>query len=152
MNRRHPIRSLGLGASLGLCGVLCCGPLAAAGPAASGAAVDAAARYKQERAACLDGSAGQDRDACLREAVAAQARSRRGVATPDADAAALQRNATKRCDALPDDDRKACMARMQGKGSTSGSVAGGGILRELVTVTPTGAASAATPASRSSAP
>jgi hypothetical protein len=46
---------------------------------------------------------------------------------------AFEQNAQKRCQALPDDDRRACLARMRGHGSTSGSVSGGGIYRELVT-------------------
>jgi hypothetical protein len=46
---------------------------------------------------------------------------------------ALLRNALKRCEPLPEQDRKDCLARMQGQGTTSGSVAGGGIYRELVT-------------------
>lgn len=44
------------------------------------------------------------------------------------------RNALKRCDPLPEPERQECMARMQGEGTTQGSVASGGILRELTTV------------------
>jgi len=42
-----------------------------------------------------------------------------------------------------DEDRAACEARMMGHGTTSGSAAAGGILRELEVTTP-----AATPAPR----
>ena len=46
---------------------------------------------------------------------------------------------------LPDEERQACEARIRGLGTTSGSVAGGGILRQLVTIevgpTPTDSAS-----------
>ena len=59
------------------------------------------------------------------------------------------RNALKRCEPLPEPDRSGCVARIQGNGTTSGSVAGGGISRELVTreialpTTPTAAGPAA---------
>ena len=46
---------------------------------------------------------------------------------------AFEQNAQSRCQALPNDDRRACLARMQGHGSSSGSVSGGGVLRELTT-------------------
>ena len=46
------------------------------------------------------------------------------------------RNALKRCEPLSEPDRGDCVARMQGGGTTSGSVAGGGIYRELVTREP----------------
>lgn len=47
----------------------------------------------------------------------------------------LARNALKRCEPLSEPDRTDCVARMQGQGTTSGSVASGGIYRELVTRT-----------------
>jgi hypothetical protein len=89
------------------------------------------ARYEQERAACLSGQTSQDRTTCLREAGAAYAQA--GKRGGDASGAEQQRNAAKRCEPLPDAERRDCMARMQGQGTTSGSVAGGGISRELVT-------------------
>jgi hypothetical protein len=108
-----------------------CAPTLAQGAAANG---DAATTYQRERAACLSIQSAEDRATCLREAAAAQAQRRKGVA-PD-DTAAFERNALQRCDALAGDDRVACVARMQGQGSMSGSVSGGGILREKVTVVP----------------
>jgi hypothetical protein len=108
-----------------------CAPTLAQGVSAS---ADAGAVYQRERAACLSIQSAEDRATCLREAAAAQAQRRKGVA-PDDDAA-FERNAQQRCDRLPGDDRKACVARMQGQGSTSGSVSGGGILREQVIVVP----------------
>lgn len=45
----------------------------------------------------------------------------------------LVQNAMRRCDPLPPTDKQACLARMSGAGTVSGSVAAGGILRELVT-------------------
>jgi hypothetical protein len=80
---------------------------------------------------CTSGQSNQDRATCLREAGAAFAEAKRdGLAdgsTP------YVRNALQRCERLPDEDRRACVSRMQGQGTTSGSVAGGGIYRELVT-------------------
>ncbi len=111
-------------------------------PARAGVTAAQQARYQQERAACLNGRSNQDRATCLKEAEAAFAEIKRGKLTDDPEANA--RNARQRCNALPGDDRKACLARIEGQGTTSGSVAGGGILREMVTVEP--AASAPRPA------
>jgi hypothetical protein len=122
---------LGLGLTLGL---------AAAAPAFA-AMSEAQTRYQQERAVCANGQSNQSRDTCLKEAGAAYAEARKGElgesATPDV------RNASKRCKPLSGDERRDCMARMQGAGTTSGSAASGGILRELVTTEPAPAASAA---------
>lgn len=112
--------------------------------AADGAANEARTRYQQERAACLAAGTGQDRETCLREAGAALAAARQGKLEP-ADTEDYARNALKRCMPLPDEERQACEARIRGFGTTSGSVAGGGILRQLVTIevgpTPTDSAS-----------
>lgn len=88
-------------------------------------------RFKQERALCLSGQSAQDRSTCLKEAGAALAEARRGGL--DSDPALYQRNQQQRCDSLRGDDQRDCLARMRGRGSSQGSVAGGGILRELVT-------------------
>lgn len=92
---------------------------------------DARARYQQDRAVCESGQSNQDRATCLREAGAALEESRRGRL--DDGPAQYQQNALIRCNALPAEDRDACQARMQGQGVTRGSVAEGGIYRELVT-------------------
>ena len=94
-----------------------CAPTQAQGNAAS---VDASAIYQRERAACLSMASAEDRATCLREAAAAQAQRRRGAAPEDT--SAFERNALLRCDALSGDERTDCVARMQGQGSTSGSV------------------------------
>ena len=128
---------------------------AVAGPAA--AAFDktelaaAQSRHRQERAACLSGQASQDLKTCLREADAAYAQARKGDLNDGA--AAYTRNSVQRCEALPAMDRQACVARIQGQGSTSGSVAGGGIYRELVirdsaNPVPASSAAASAPAAR----
>ena len=104
----------------------------------------AQARYQQERAICLAGQSPQDRATCLKEAGAALAEARRG--NLDSDPASYLANQQHRCDRLSGDEQRDCLARMRGRGTTQGSVAGGGILRELVTrevmVPPAAAASA----------
>lgn len=102
-----------------------------AAPAGGSSALsDATSRYRQERAACLNGETSQDRATCLREAGAALQEARRGSVESNPDYAA---NALRRCDKLPEPDRADCVARMHGRGSVSGSVEGGGLYRELVT-------------------
>lgn len=90
-----------------------------------------AARYEVERAACLRGQSAQSVDTCLLEAkaVRSQAGRRAQLDTP----ARLESNKLERCQTLPDPLRGDCIARMKGEGKVSGSVAEGGILRELVT-------------------
>ena len=95
------------------------------------AIAQANARYQQERAACLKGATNQDRSTCLTEAGAAYNQAKReGFPDTSAQNAANQR---QRCERLPEADRTDCVARMQGKGTTTGTAAGGGIYRELVT-------------------
>ena len=95
----------------------------------------AQAIYQQDRAACLSGQTNQDRATCLREAGAALQEARRGGL--DDRRGEYERNRLLRCDSQPAEYRQDCVRRMSGEGTISGSVAGGGILRELVTpVTP----------------
>jgi hypothetical protein len=116
------------------------------------AAAEARARYLSERAVCTSGQSQQDRATCLQEAAAAYAEARKGT-LDSGTADTIRANQLKRCEALPDPERKDCLARMQGSGTTSGSAATGGIYRELVTRTvgPAVSASAAA-ASAASAP
>lgn len=130
--------------------LMLCAGLASGAALAAPAAPDARARYDQERAVCLSGQSNQDRATCLREAGAAYADA--GNRGADVGAAQYQKNATRRCDGLPDADRHDCMARMQGQGTTSGSVAAGGISRELVTREVGGVPVAAAPVPAASAP
>jgi hypothetical protein len=90
---------------------------------------DANARYQAERATCMNGQSNQARETCLKEAGAALQESRRGRLSDDQ--AADHQNALLRCNALPVDDRDACQRRIEGEGTTSGSVLQGGLLREL---------------------
>jgi hypothetical protein len=123
---RDPVcRALTLGAS---------GFLVATSAALAAGAYDPAAsqsRYQAERNGCLSGQSQQDQATCLREAAAAREAARRGQL--DNGAADYQRNALARCQPLPADQRADCVDRMQGRGTTSGSVGEGGIYREKVT-------------------
>jgi len=104
------------------------------GTAASAGAVprsEAQATFQRDRAACIEGLTGQDRATCMREAAAALQEARRGrLADGDGQ---FERNRLLRCERQPVEDRQDCVRRMNGEGTTSGSVQGGGILRELVT-------------------
>lgn len=104
-------------------------------------AADARAIYQRELAVCNGPAPNQGRATCLKEANAAYAQNRHAAAGNGG--ADYKRNASRRCDAVPGPDGDACRAMMAGHGSTSGSVAGGGILRELVTPTPAASSAAA---------
>jgi hypothetical protein len=96
---------------------------------------EAQARYRQESAFCKSGQSQQDFATCMREAGAALQENRRNnLSTPAP--TTLARNTEDRCGVLSGDERLACQARMEGMGTTSGSVAGGGVLREIVIVKP----------------
>lgn len=99
--------------------------------ASTGVASEIQARYEQDRAKCLSGKSNQDQATCLKEAGAARDAANQGQLN-DGDAK-YKRNATARCDALSGDEATDCLARMKGKGTTSGSVEAGGIYRETVT-------------------
>lgn len=102
--------------------------------AAAADMAEAKARYQQERATCMSGESHQDRATCLREAGAALAESKRG--NLGGGMGQYEQNQLRRCDAHPAEDREDCLRRMRGEGTTSGSVEGGGIYRELRTTTP----------------
>ena len=120
--------------SLVLCAGLVVQGAMAADPVRS-ADADLQAKYQRERAACMNGqTTNEDRAACLREAAAALAEARRGNLTDGQ--GQLGKNAKDRCNVLSGDERADCIARTNGEGSVSGSVGGGGILREKVTIVP----------------
>lgn len=112
------LSSLALGAAISLLG-------------ATAALADARSDYQRDRAACMAGQTSQDRATCLKEAGAALQEARRGrLETRDSQ---YEQNRLSRCDRQPAQDRPDCIRRMNGEGTVSGSVDGGGILRELVT-------------------
>lgn len=108
--------------------------LASLGSAAVVSAADTArATYERERAACLSGQSGQDRATCLREAAAAYQEARSPRRGPALSEDRYAQNALARCQPLSPPDRAECERRMR-SGTSSGSVTGGGILRELHTI------------------
>ena len=89
--------------------------------------------YAIDRQTCLEQRSGQELAPCLKEAgaVLTQRDGLGASVSPEQ----LQRNRLMRCDAFKGDDHADCIARTQGMGTVTGSVGGGGILRELVTTT-----------------
>lgn len=88
--------------------------------------------YRREVQACRSGASHQAVETCLKEARNAQAARRRGaleLAGED-----YKANALARCEPFAGENRAACEARVMGFGGTSGSVAGGGLLRWVETV------------------
>jgi hypothetical protein len=94
---------------------------------------DIQATYEHDRAKCLSGQSNEDQATCLKEAGAARDEAKRGQLTEDG--TAFHKNAKERCDALSGDEKRDCISRAKGGGIVSGSVAGGGIIRETVTTT-----------------
>lgn len=97
-----------------------------------GAELDTTGRYQSEVRACMDGRTAADQATCLKEARNAQAAKKRGQL--DDAGERYRANARARCDVLGGEEKAACEARMMGYGNVSGSVAGGGVLREVETV------------------
>ena len=94
--------------------------------------IDASGSFQIEMQACMNGRTQQDRDTCMKEARNAQADKKRGVL--DNAGAQFDANAMARCDALQGEENAACQARVLGYGNTDGSVAGGGVIRQVETV------------------
>jgi hypothetical protein len=105
---------------------------ALAGP--SPASAEAQARYREDMAVCASGQSNQPASVCRTEARNALAEAQRGglIDVPSEYA----RNAVVRCAEFQGDDRSACEARVRNPTRLDGSVEGGGLLRETVTVTP----------------
>lgn len=89
--------------------------------------------YAQDRAFCNSGQSSQDRATCLREAGAAAQEASKGNLSE-----ASEQTKFARCDYHKNpEDREYCIRRMRGEGTVSGSVDGGGLMRELtVTIKP----------------
>jgi hypothetical protein len=107
----------------------------AAPPAAPTEFQKAEARYKAERAACIEQRSNQDRETCLKEAGAVLAEARAAAARPSNPQAEpdYTANALARCERVPERDRADCRRMVQGQGSREGSVAEGAISYQLVT-------------------
>lgn len=134
-------------AAAALAGALACPPLWAA-DAAAASKKGADAQYLKDRADCEAGRTAEDRVTCLKEAGAAQQERRKRTLD---NSGSPQANAADRCNVLPAKDKADCLARVQGptgsnqRVTTTGSVAGGGVLKETTTTTP-GAVFVITPA------
>lgn len=94
--------------------------------------IDASGNYRSEVQACNSGQTQEARDTCLREA--RNARADKQQRAPGATGNDLGANALARCEPLGGEEKAACQARVMGYGETSGSVAGGGVLRQVETV------------------
>jgi hypothetical protein len=88
--------------------------------------------YQQARQACLSGQTYESKEVCLKEAAAAAGEAKKGNLTDTPDR--YRQNALARCNGLPPDDRDACVRRVEGDGTASGSVGEGGIYRETRTI------------------
>jgi hypothetical protein len=91
------------------------------------------AQPAQERTNCSVSNPVIGHATCVKEARNARAEIRRGKMNETWQAPDFERHALLRCNVHTGDDKADCIARIQGKGRTHGSVAGGGILRELTT-------------------
>ena len=100
--------------------------------AADAAQADPAkAQYDAERARCMSGTTGQDQASCLKSAGAAYDSAKAGrLKDPNTD---FRDNALRRCAALAGADRTDCESRVDGQGTSSGSVKDGGVVKETVT-------------------
>ncbi|TFZ05108.1 hypothetical protein EZ313_00025 [Ramlibacter henchirensis] len=133
MKRKHPMRSRKGLLSFAAASLLAMTAATAqvAGVGATG--IDATGQYQSEVQACRDGRTQQDIDTCLREARNAEAERRKG--TLRVQGADHHANAMARCEPFTNEEEKAaCKARVLGFGNMTGSVAGGGVLREVETV------------------
>lgn len=116
-------------------------PMENPGTTTSGAAarpaeplLDTSGNYREELRACREGRTAEDRPTCLREARNAEADRKRGRLTNVGD---FEQNALARCQAFNQpDDKDACRARVVGHVEIQGSVAGGGILRQVAITVP----------------
>ena len=94
------------------------------------------ASYRLDRAACLDSHSQHERSSCLREAGAVRDEARRGRVLRGETPETRALNALQRCVRLPLESQAVCERMVRGEGSSSGSVAGGGVLREHETEVP----------------
>lgn len=106
--------------------------LASAQIATGTTGIDASGSTASEIAACNSGATPQDRETCLREARSASAEKRSGQL---GGSSPLTANAMQRCDVFQGDEKVACQARVVGIGDSKGSVGGGGVVREVESVT-----------------
>jgi hypothetical protein len=102
------------------------------GPSAPPAAL---ALHQLQQAACAKMPSATERTACTRRADGQLAEALRAQTEARENAAALIANALQRCQAHAPPEREACERMARGEGSASGSVEGGGTIKELSTRT-----------------
>ena len=106
---------------------------AASAQIASGSTgIDASGNAQSELAACNSGKTQQDRQTCITEVRNANAAKRAGKV--DNSGGRFKQNALSRCDVFQGEEQIACQARVVGYGEAAGSVAGGGVIRQVETV------------------
>lgn len=94
--------------------------------------IDATGNAQSELAACINGKTQQDRQTCMTEVRNANAAKRAGKV--DNSGGKFKENALARCDVFKGEEQVACQARIVGYGDAAGSVAGGGVIRQVETV------------------
>ena len=94
--------------------------------------IDATGNAQSELAACVSGKTQQDRETCMTEVRNANAAKRAGKV--DNSGGRFKQNALSRCDVFQGEEQIACQARVVGYGDAAGSVAGGGVIRQVETV------------------
>jgi len=114
----------------GLCALACALHLAFVLAADDRAGIEA--RYQADRRVCLGQADADARTACLRDAGAVRQESLHGMRDAGVDDGQRQRNALARCAVhkVPL-DRAMCERMALGEGVSSGSVEGGGVIRQL---------------------
>lgn len=132
MRANHALRSRKALLSFGVASLLATTAAMAQVANSADTGIDNSGSYRQEVQACLSGQTQEARDTCLREARNAQAARQQGKL--DGAGKDLAANAMARCEPLAGEDKAACQARVMGYGEASGSVAGGGVLRQVETV------------------
>ena len=95
---------------------------------------DTTGSYHSEQTSCVQGMTQQAEDTCLREARNAEADKRRGVLETDSTDYAATRSARCNVFTMGGEERAACVARIDGECDAAGTVAQGGVLREVETV------------------
>jgi hypothetical protein len=93
--------------------------------------IDTSGNAQTERTWCLANTADVALADCLSETRSAIIENRRGGLTVQNDN--FRRNALLRCNVFEGQERQICHARVTGLGQSSGSVMGGGIIREIET-------------------
>jgi hypothetical protein len=93
--------------------------------------IDTSGNAQTERMWCLANMADVGLADCLSDTRSAIIENRRGGLTVQNDN--FRRNALLRCNVFEGQERQVCQARVTGLGQSSGSVMGGGIIREIET-------------------